>query len=155
MSDKPDMKALAEQVRALAKQPQMQEIKRKRDALSGLRPENSAEIRQDLKEFGLRLRMQLGQRGQSGVEPSKPSPPAKRGRGRPPGPQYPEDSALITAMRRQILATGETEILPVARLFAGAARGSLDEENKARRLERAYRKRFGSVVERKSRNFSP
>lgn len=146
MSDEPDMKALAEQVRAFAQTPRMQELKRQLEALRQSPPDHIRKLREDLKEFSVRQRMQLGQRGQSGVEPSKPK---KRSRGRPPGAQYPEDAALIAAMHREILSTGAKKILPIARQFASAAKGSFEEENKARRLERAYRKRFGSAVERK------
>jgi hypothetical protein len=146
VSDKPDMKALAEQVRAFAQSPRMQELKQQVEALRHSPPEHILKLREGLKEFSARQRMQLGQRGQSGVEPVKPK---KRTRGRPSGAQYPEDAALIMAMHQEILSTGAKKILPVARQFASAAKGSLEEENKARRLERAYRKRFGSVMERK------
>jgi hypothetical protein len=152
VSDKPDMKALAEQVRAFAQTPRMQELKRQVEALRQSPPEHIRKIRDELKEFSARQRMQLGQRGQSGLEPVKTK---KRSRGRPSGAYYPEDSALITAMHREILTTGATKILPVARQFASAAKGSMEQLSKARRLERAYRKRFGSIVERKEPNFSP
>lgn len=145
MSDKPDMKALAEQVRAFAQTPRLQELKRQVEALRQSPPEHIRKIRDDLKEFSARQRMQLGQRGQSGLEPVKPK---KRSRGRPSGAYYPEDSALIAAMHREIVATGATKILPVARQFASSTRGN-SQLSKARRLERAYRKRFGSAVEKK------
>ena len=146
MSDKPDLNALAEQVRAFAQTPHMQELKRRAEELRQSPPEYILKLRDVLEEFGARQRMQFGQRGQSGVEPVKPK---KRSRGRPSGSQYPDDAALINAMHQETLSTGARKILPVARQFARAAKGSLEEENKACRLERAYRKRFRSDMERK------
>jgi hypothetical protein len=140
VSDKPDMKALAEQVRAFAQTPRMQELKRQVEALRQSPPEHIRKIRDDLKKFSERERMQLGQRGHSGVEPVKPR---KKGRGRPPGAQYPGDSSIIAEMHREMLLTGETEYLPVARRFVIHAKGGGRPENIAHRLERAYRKRFG------------
>lgn len=140
MSDKPDMKALAEQVRAFAQTPRMQELKQQVEALRQSSPEHIRKIRDELREFGARQRMQLGQRGHSGVEPVKPK---KRGRGRPPGAQYPGDASIIAEMHREIMQTGEVEYLPVARRFVSHAKGGGRPENIARRLERAYRKRFG------------
>ncbi|MGU3665075.1 hypothetical protein ACLBX9_12920 [Methylobacterium sp. A49B] len=140
MSDKPDMKALAEQVRAFAQTPRMQELKRQVEALRQSPPEHIRKLRDDLKEFSARQRMQLGPRGQSGVEPQ---PSGKRGRGRPKGAHYSNDAAIIAQIRSELLRTGELDVEPVALRFVRQAGGGGTPKSKARRLTRRYMKQYG------------
>ena len=149
MIDKPDRKALAEQIRALVEQPHMQEAKRRIEALRNSRPANFAEIRDGLNEFSSRLRMQLGPRGQSGVEPTKPNTPAKRGRGRPAGPKYPRDAEIVLQIRAEMQRTGEKRVEAVAKRFADEADGGGTPTSRMTRLAKAYRAKFGRASDGK------
>lgn len=149
MSDKPDMKALVEQVRAFAQAPHMQELKRQVEALQQSPPEHIRKLRADLRDFSTRRRMQLGQRGQSGVEPSMPVAPKRKGRGRPPGPQYQKDAKLILQIRAEMQRTGETKVETVAQRFAPGADGGGTEKSRTTRLAKAYRAKFGRASEAK------
>jgi hypothetical protein len=145
VSEKPDMKALAEQVRAFAQSPRMQALKRQVEALRQEPPEHMRKLRDDLKEFSARQRMQLGPRGQSGAEPQRPP---KRGRGRPKGPHYSKDAAIVAQIRSELLRTGELDVEPVALRFVNQASGGGTPKSKARRLARRYMKQYGRPRER-------
>jgi len=149
VSDKPDMKALAEQVRAFAQSPHMQEIKKRVDVFRQSPPEHMHQIRDELKEFSTRLRTQLGPRGQSGVEPSKPTTLPKKGRGRPAGPKYPRDAEIILQIRAEMQRSGEKRVEAVAKRFAGEADGGGTATSRMTRLAKAYRAKFGRASERK------